>query len=44
MTSVDLKLLIHTFLDYKEEDDYKRPLKIQEWIGNYKNGKWRIGE
>lgn len=44
MVSVNLKLIIHLFLDFKEEDDVKRPQMISEWVGNYKNGRWGIGE
>ena len=44
MVSVNLKLIINLFLDFKEEDDMKRPQMISKWVGNYKNGRWGIGE
>ena len=42
MNDVNLKTLVHSWFDYKNEDDTNRPEWIEEKVKNYKNGVWSV--
>ena len=41
--SINLQSVIHNWFDYESEDEKNRPIKIEQWVKNYKNGTWLVG-
>lgn len=44
MGKFNLRVYLNTWFDYKEDDNSNRPVWIERWLSNYKNGKWSAGE